>query len=328
MHISVVIPSNHPHADLLIVVQAVCAQSLKPLEIVVVDSSPERGVCPAAVVAACAERGIECIYESPDLVYPGRARNIGLSLARAPIIAFADVRTLPRSSWLEQSHHIIESRGAEGVWGATYFSAESSTEKLVRDGIFGVAPRRTLPGTVFRRSIVEHVGSFVDWVRAGEDSDWMLRAELMRLRFELYPGVSMDYLGLQDVGMIGLFSKWLRNYVSSKSLPHLFPQKLFVWLLVYPVIVLIAFHWNDLVANWRMDSPRYVPNVTKIAAILPLLLYIIGRGLVVPLRRGVPLLRLLPLRFIAVATMCAVLDLAKAAVYLWPINDDRHGLRD
>ena len=86
--ISVVIPSNHGHHDLLKIVRAVCGQTVKPAEIVVVDSLVMGSACPAEIWTLCAVGSIKLKYEHRERALPGDARNIGLSIASGELVAF------------------------------------------------------------------------------------------------------------------------------------------------------------------------------------------------------------------------------------------------
>ena len=316
--ISVIIPSNHGHHDLLNIVHAVCSQTFKPVEIVIIESSGEGGTCPVEITALCADSQIKLIYEHRELALPGDARNIGIGMAHAELIAFIDVQTIPRQNWLEASLKLLTNHDAAGVWGATCFSAQTTFERLVRDGFSGILPRKTLPGSIFRREVFNKAGQFIDWVRAGEDTEWMLRLDLLRAPVIFPSSALIDYVGLIGSDMKRLLSKWFRNYTASRDLPHFFPQRLLLWLVLYPMLILIAFNWNYLIADWRMDSPLYLGHVTKIVAGLPVLAYIGIRGLALPLQRGVGIRRLLPIRFIAITVVCFLADVVKVLVFSIP----------
>ncbi len=316
--ISVIIPSNHDHQELIKSVYLVCNQTLKPFEIVIVDSSQESGSCPIEITKLCALSGIELIYEHRKTALPGCARNIGLKKATCELIAFIDVHTLARPYWLEESLAVLVSNGADGVWGATCFNAQTSFERLVRDGFYGVNQRNTLPGSIFKHEVFLRVGQFIDWARAGEDTEWILRLELLKVPVVCTSSPMIDYVGLIGLDIKKLIWKWYRNYSASRDLPHLFPQKLLMWLALYPLLILLALNWNNLVADWRMDSLLYVGHVTKIFAILPLIAYFTLRGLVLPFLRGIEIGQLLPIRFIAVGMICAVADAVKLLVLSIP----------
>lgn len=317
-NISVIIPSNHGHHDLLKIVDAVCYQTTKPAEIIIIDSSGERGSCPAKIVTLCSAMRIKLVYEAREYALPGQSRNVGLGLASAELIAFIDVQTIPRPQWLDESLRLIYEDEVDGIFGGTCFRANTTFERLVRDAFYGCFARKTLPGSVFRRRVFVKAGQFIDWVRAGEDTEWMLRLELLKIRVIYPPVVLVDYEGLIGLDLTKLLKKWYRNYTASHDLPHLFSQKLFLWIVLYPLIIFIAFNWNYLIANWRMDSPLYIGHVTKIAAILPPLIYTFTRGILLPLLRGVGFSGLFPIRFIAIAFISFMADAVKAFVFSTP----------
>ena len=317
-NLSVVIPSAHTHNELLKVVIAVCSQTVKPKEIVIVDSSKTCTLCPLEITTICNQSEINVIYKHVTLAMPGRARNIGLLLSTGEYIGFIDVQTIPRPDWLELAMSIIFKEEVSGIWGATCFSAVNRFELLVRDGFYGVLPRRTLPGSVFKRAVFAKAGQFIDWVRAGEDTEWMLRLEILKVPVATSSIFMIDYVGLIGSNIKKLLKKWFQNYKVSRDLPHFFPQRLLLWLLLYPMLVLIAFNWNYLVADWRMDSPLYLGHVTKIVAVLPIFLYILIRGIFLPIRRGLHIKQLFPIRFLMIISICFLTDLIKIIVFSLP----------
>ena len=84
------------------------------------------------------------------------------------------------------------------------------------------------------------------------------------------------------------------------------------------MMILIAFNWNYLIADWRMDSPFYLGHVTKIMLILPAFIYLITRGFLIPLKRGVSIFKLLPVRFFGILLICIIADGIKALVFTFP----------
>ncbi len=316
--ISVIIPSNHAHDDLLKIVMAVCCQTDKPSEIIIVDSYLGAAFCPEDITDFCVLHGVKLIYEHRKLAFPGQARNVGLGLAKAELIAFIDVQTIPRPDWLEASLKVLPNNNVAGVYGSTSFSAETWLERLIRDAFFGLLPRKTLPGSIFRRDVFTKTGHFIDWVRAGEDTEWMLRLKLLKIPVVSLPAALVDYVGLIGINLNTILRKWHRNYSASHELPHLFPQKLFLWMVLYPLIIFVGFNWNYLIANWHEDSPLYIAHITKMAAIFPILTYLITRGIILPLRRGIGAFDLFPIRFVLIAVVCFIADAVKAFVFTKP----------
>jgi cellulose synthase/poly-beta-1,6-N-acetylglucosamine synthase-like glycosyltransferase len=316
--ISVIIPSNHALDDLLKIVTALCNQAVKPTEIIIIDSFTGGGICPDDISNLCSIHSIRLIYEHRKLSFPGQARNVGVGLAKSEFVAFIDVQTIPRKSWLKSTLEVLIKENVAGIFGSTSFEAETWFERLVRDAFFGVLPRKTLPGSIFKREVFDATGHFISWVRAGEDTEWMLRLELMKIPMASMSIELVDYEGLKGISLNSILRKWHRNYSASHKLPHLFPQKIFLWIILYPLIIFVGFNWNYLIANWRMDSPFYIGHITKIAAILPPLAYVFTRGVLLPLKRGVRISGLFPIRFILIAAVCFMADGVKAFVFTKP----------
>jgi hypothetical protein len=164
------------------------------------------------------------------------------------------------------------------------------------------------------------VGQFIPSLRAAEDTEWMIRAELMQLKiFKGHVEPSTDYIGLARLGLIEIFKKWRRNYVACRDLQHLKVQRVLVGLIAYVLLSLFALNWNALLAGWQIDSPYYIHHVTKIVSLLPVVFYVLFRGLYIPLKRGVRLRNLLPFRFLLLALVGASLDVIKISALVVPI---------
>lgn len=318
--VSVIIPCRHKHEDLFKVVYALCNQSEKPSEIIIIDSSDDCEKFPLIMDNICKSNAIKLIYKSRNFAFPGDARNIGLQFANENLIAFIDVQTIPNENWLEHSLEILKGQNVDGVFGTTFFIAQTSFEKLFRDGFYGVLPLRTLPGSIFKREVFKKAGHFIDWARAGEDTDWMLRLEVLKVPIAAPVEVLLEYNGLVGANLKQLILKWHRNYSAARELPHFFSQKFIFLLIIYPLLVLIACNWNYLIADWRVDSPLYIGHVTKMVVFIPCLIYITLRGLLFPLQRGVQISQILPVRFMGIVLICLIADLIKIFVLSFPIT--------
>ena len=79
---------------------------------------------------------------------------------------------------------------------------------------------------------------------------------------------------------------------------------------------LIAFSWNEVIANWIEDSVWYFPHITKIYVALALLSSIAYRGIYFPLKNGFTISDLLPFWWLKVGLLGLILDIAKAPGYV------------
>jgi hypothetical protein len=321
--LSVVVPSCCPPDECVGVLMGLLCQSNLPAEVILVRVGVRLGVESSrwgVWSEDFAQMGVTLkVVENKSMLLPGAARNFGLQHATKLWIAFIDVETIPYENWLESQAQRIMASGALGVFGSTIYVANSVKQALVRDAIYGRRPIRTLPGSVLRRDLFDFVGRFIPTVRAAEDTEWMIRAKAMGVHIEESSSEALiSYQGLSKLGFRGLAKKWRRNYLSSRQLQHLKVQTAIVWLLGYFVLSLIAFNWNAILAGWQVDSPFYIDHVTKIVSLTPIGVYSVFRGCYLPYKRGLPLLDILPFRFLLLAAVGALLDAVKVTTIFFP----------
>ena len=321
--LSVIIPSYCLIDECVNALMSLSRQSLLPAEVILIRvSNPpgeERGYWRAFSDDFLKEGVTLKVVEAKSVLFPGAARNLGLQHASKQWVAFLDVETIPCEHWLSEQTKQIEATNALGSFGSTVYAASSVKQAIVRDAVYGRRPIQTLPGSVLKKDLFSLVGQFIPNIRAAEDTEWMIRAKAMGVKLTGSPNEALiSYNGLTKLGFRGLAKKWRRNYLSSRQLQHLKVQTTIVWLLGYVVVSLTAFNWNAIVAGWQVDSPFYLDHITKIVSLTPIALYVVFRGCYLPFRRGVPLGGLLPLRFLLLAAVGALLDSVKVATIFFP----------
>lgn len=81
--------------------------------------------------------------------------------------------------------------------------------------------------------------------------------------------------------------------------------------MVLVTLFFVSFRWNDIFASWAETSVFYIPHITKIYLFSLLLISIIYRGIIFPLKNGYMLKHLLPLNFIPIGLIGFLLDVSK-----------------
>lgn len=154
--------------------------------------------------------------EVDAVLFPGNARNLGVSKVSTGFVAFLDVNTLPNQDWLIDCLSFAKKFWVCGydcvVVGSCRFEAISPAAILLRDTIFGRSPWVTLPGSLIARETWEALGGFEEGVRSGEDTAMLRKIDKLGLRKVV--GSVLLYDGMARITYLEILRKWLRNYTN------------------------------------------------------------------------------------------------------------------
>jgi hypothetical protein len=287
-----------------------------PDEIIIIDSSKKKLLIPKDFVLFTEKYNIKLLIIHETNLYPGHARNIGISNSKNSILAFLDVSTYPTNKWLHSGYNLIRKNNSEGVWGNTYYKANAFPSKIFRACTFGAKPIKTLPGSILKKNIFNICGLFIESVRAGEDGDWMSRADLQKIKMSS-PEEFLTYNELNTTSFKQLIKKWFRNYIFGGRLPFLRAHKDFYYYALSFIAIVIAFNWNWILASWDQESIFFIPNITKISVLIIIIIYFYIRGIYLPIKKGVNPRFILPINFIFIGLLSALLDFTKALAFAY-----------
>jgi len=321
--VTVVIPCASGIISSFKVLNALYSANFWPAEIFIVDSALMNIENYDLLFPACFSfhpefcRIVQVLNPAVKLL-PGAARNFAISHSTQPYIAFLDIATIPPFLWLEHAYSQILVNSCELVLGSTRYVGDRWLQRLFIRATYGDTPLPTVPGSLLHRRVLINVGGFLPAIRAGEDTDWLVRA----FQFGYLPSRcrahSLVYRSVPE-SLIALVRKWFRNYRSCAPVVfHLEIQKTIYVLSANALFLLVAFRWNALVAGWQESNVLYVADVSKKALIVLLFLYFIVRGFLMPWRRGSSIRSLLPLYWVAIGCICIILDFTKLLAFVLP----------
>ena len=314
--ISLIIPSHNDMSNLMQLLTSIPEWEIIPSEIIIVDSSDSQPLIPKDFVFFTQKLDIKILVLHEKNLYPGHARNIGINNATSHLVAFLDTSTYPTRKWLSTSLNQMNSLKSDGIWGNTYYNADTFTSKIFRACTYGSKPIRTLPGSIFKKNVFNRCGLFIETTRAGEDGDWMSRADLQNINMATIEEFS-TYNKLNHESLSYLVKKWFRNYVYGAKLPYIRAHKDYYYYGMSLVAVLLAFNWNRVVAAWDEESIFYIPSITKISLLLVIIIYIFIRGIFFPRKKGINFSFIFPINFIFIAFLSGFLDLTKALAFAY-----------
>ena len=303
--ISLIIPCQNAEIKVHKLLRSIQSWEIIPNEIILVDSSKNELSTPKDIKTFVKKFNIKLLIIHEKDLYPGHARNIGIKNS-----------TKPSNEWLSSGLSIIKAQNSKGVWGSTFYQADTYTSKIFRACTFGVKPIKTFPGSILNKSIFNICGLFIETTRAGGDGDWMSRADLQRINISS-PKEFLEYDQLNFMNITKLIKKWFRNYIHTAKLPFFSAHKSYYYYGVSFMAVLVAYNWNRVLAAWDRESIFFIPNITTISIISILIIYILMRGIILPRKKGVSIRFIFPINFIFIFLLSALLDLTKALAFAY-----------
>ena len=312
--VSLIIPSQNAEKNLFQLLRHLVNWEIIPSEIIIIDSSQIKLNIPNEFKLFTEKNNIRLLVVHERSLYPGKARNIGINKATNPTLAFLDTSTHPTKKWLSSALHIHQAKGLQGVWGNTYYKADTYIASLIRACTYGSKPLQTFPGSVVEKNIFNRCGLFIESTRAGEDGDWMSRASLHKIKLS-NPEEVLNYGELNSISLGGVLKKWFRNYSFSGKLIHRRSQKDFYFYIISFVAVLTAYNWNRVVASYQEESIYFIPYITRASVLGVIVIYMVLRGIVIPKKKGVNFTFIFPINFILISLLSFLIDLTKVLAF-------------
>ena len=214
--ISVVIPHLNDAGRLALCLAALAAQTIEAwrVEVLVIDNGSKEP--PAALVASFP--GMHLVAE--PIPGPGPARNCGLAVARAPIVAFTNSDCIPDPDWLATILGAFAADPASAVLGGAVlvFAETPDRPNLAEafDLVYGFRQELTIARHGFsatanlavRRAVFAAVGGFAG-LSVSEDMDWGGRATAAGFPTRFVPGAIVRHPARRSMG--DLRRQWDRH---------------------------------------------------------------------------------------------------------------------
>ena len=316
-NISLIIPSCNDHEQIQKQFKNLTSWKVLPNEIIIVDSSDQNISIEKIKEISLDNQSIKIKIIHKENLYPGHARNIGIKNSKNDILAFLDASTHPSDNWLSSGVTLLKKNNSYGVWGKTYYEVNNYKSRIIRASTYGVSPIRTLPGSIIKKDVFLQCGFFIESVRSGEDADWISRVKLHKIYME-NSFETLKYYRLNNIKVTTLIKKWFRNYSFGSRLAIYSLHRDIYLIIFFLVSIISAYNWNNLLASWDLNSIFYIPNITKISLLIFIVIYLIIRGILLPLKKREKIRFILPFNFLIISALSISLDLAKLFAFLSP----------
>ena len=182
-----VVPVHDGRRFLPAALASIAAQTLAPLEILVVDDGSTDG----SGEIAGGFSGVTLRRQPQSGV--ASARNAGIAAARGDLIAFLDQDDLWAPEKLEKQVAVMRRRPELGyvlAWETLFLEAGVPQPSWVRPELLAGGHPGYVPGTLLaRRDLFDSLGGFDASFENGSDSEWLFRAADRGVPFEVLPVV-------------------------------------------------------------------------------------------------------------------------------------------
>lgn len=321
MNHSIIIPTNNDLQELKKLLEVIFKYigDNNDFEIIVIDSSHMNNDIAIENFLSKSYREKLRYFYSPKRLFPGAARNLGIKHATGKYISFLDTKTIPNPEWFELLN-IAVSQNNVGFYGKTIYKPLSITHKIIIASTYGFHQLITLPGTIINKDHLNKIGFFIPGVRAGEDSDWILRSNELDAKLINQEIAYTSYSGIGEFNLFYVLKKWYRNYRSARQYSHIKDHKFIYILCSYIFLIYFAFNWNNVFAKWDESSIFYIANVTKIIVFLSVIIYLMYRSFILPKLKGASNRLIFLGGFLPISIVSIFIDLVKIAAFIGPNN--------
>jgi glycosyltransferase involved in cell wall biosynthesis len=169
--ISIIIPIFNEASNLPGLLDAIIAQTLKPDEVIFVDSGSTDKT--DQIITEFSNDSIFIRHIKNLGGMPGGNRNKGILESKYDWIAFIDAGIIPSNNWLEELMKCAKQNNAKAIFGKCQFTGTTAFSLAVCAVSYGCTSHPVIPASIFHKDIFRRVGHFPELLRAGEDTVWL-----------------------------------------------------------------------------------------------------------------------------------------------------------
>jgi len=225
--VSVVVPTYNRRDSLKSTIESLLAQDYPSFEVIVVDDGSSDGTFEFLKGLSSARGNLKPLSQANR--GPSAARNLGLGTSGSEIVCFTDDDCIADRDWIKNlvagfTVHDVGGVGGEVVTYQPSTLAEKYAEEagLLRQEKYYSMKFLITANVAYRREVLNKVGGFDTELRACEDLDLSIRAQMGGYKIAYAPSAVVYHkhrLGLKD-----LFRQQYRNGIGLARLNRKYPK--------------------------------------------------------------------------------------------------------
>jgi len=254
--VSIIIPAYNSEKDIPYLIRSLKAQSVKPMETILVDDCSTDGTQKVA-------SEFFKVFKIPINLGPAAARNLGIKKARGKYLGFLDADCRPEPDWVEQIEKQLKDGKKKVVTGGVYVIARTFMGKAIAslgypgggslgfEKMWRVAPDGSVEkicsgNLAIGREIIKSYGVFDESFAYCFEDAWLAYTLVKRGETIYYcPKMKVEHTATEDFGS---FVRW--HYARGQGM-NPFQQKVgklgsFIKLRIWSTGNIIRSHYKDL----------------------------------------------------------------------------------
>ena len=267
--ISVIFPYYNEEETLLKTLELISEQTLKPTEVIFVNSSSTDSSS-EIIDNWIREEDPKSIkfkncFEGTNT--PSSSKNVGIKSSNCEWIAFMDCGLLFERNWLEKQWTFLQKNQVEIVSGVVILEGKGLIDASAVAQTYGYKrPCPCMPSTVMKKSLFKKTGFFEENRRAGYDVSWQLKLMKLGVQRGINNDVVIRYSGVNFGNRFTSILKKSINYATaSVGLPY---YKTPYWYLAISFFAIITLFVAPNSLLWYISA------------------YVLLRGIIIPAKKS------------------------------------------
>lgn len=263
--VSVVIPIFNEAKSIKSLLDALNNQTLKPSEVIFVDSGSLDGTIKIIENFIRVENLKNFIVISNPSGLPGGNRNIGIKKMSSDWVALIDAGITPTSNWIESLHKSAHQFHKKIVFGRCSFIGITAFEDAVCALSYGIKTKPVLPASLIYRPLFDQVGYFRDDLRAAEDIEWLTRIQKANIPTMESINCCATYNNFPE-NTVAVVKKWwiYQKHKVKSGIVNYQPPTIAIF---YLILTLLTY-------------------INQFTGLFTLAMYLLVRGIIDPIRRS------------------------------------------
>jgi len=243
---SIIIPTHNEEQNILKTLTSIIKAingNISLYEIILVDGNSSDDTVDIAAKYLKESKIVYNIILNNEIVYPGKARNIGIKNAKYDNLIFIDCGITITNEFIKECQQHIEEYDV--LWFEAQFKFDSVIQKAYIRAYFSKKKNmRYIRHFAIKKKAFEKIGNFREDLRAAED--WLFYLQLKEKKLKEYFSAIVGHYGGYPKNFKSFFMKWI-IYFEHSVYANLYKRNIqisFIQILFIVINILLIYYYS------------------------------------------------------------------------------------